>query len=45
MDKHKSLGPDGFEVVFFYDYWILHKEVCQAIKSFFLEGKLLKQIN
>jgi len=46
MDKHKAPGPNGFRAVFFQDYWyILHKDVCQAIKSFFLEGKLLKQIN
>jgi len=39
MDKFKALGPDGFSAAFFQDYWyIIHKDVCQAIKSFFLKG-------
>jgi len=46
MDKHKAPELDGFRVAFFQDYYyILHIDVCQAIKSFFLEGKSLKQIN
>jgi len=46
MDKYKSLGPDGFGAAFFQDYWhLIANDVCQAIKSFFHNGKLPKQIN
>ena len=43
MKQYKTPGPDGFEAALFQDYWhIIEKDVCQAIKSFFHEGKLLK---
>ena len=46
MDKFKAPGPDGFGAAFFQDYWhIVGKDVCTAVRSFFEEGKLLKQIN
>jgi len=46
MDKYKALGPDGFGAAFFQDCWyIINKDVCRAIESFFHEGKLLKQIS
>ena len=46
MDKYKAPGSDGFGAAFFQDYWhIINKDVCHAIKTFFCEGKLLKQIN
>jgi len=46
MDKYKAPGSDGFGAAFFQDYWhIINKDVCHAIKTFFREGKLLKQIN
>ena len=36
MDKFKGPGPDDCGAAFFQDYWyIIHKDVCQAIKSFF----------
>jgi len=46
MDKYKAPGINGFKAAFFQDHWsMIHTDVCQAIKSFFLEGKLLKQVN
>jgi len=46
MDKYKAPAPDGFGAAFFQDHWLMiHTDVCQAIKSFFLDGKLLRQIN
>jgi len=46
IDKFKSPGPDGFGVAFFKNHWNNFKdEVCTAIRSFFEEGKLLRQIN
>ena len=46
MDKYKAPGSDGFGAAFFQDYWhIIHKDVCQAIKTFFRDGKVLKQLN
>ena len=43
MDKFKTPGPDGFGAAFFQDHWhIIATDVCQAIKSFFQDGKLLK---
>jgi len=46
MDKFKAPGPDGFGAAFFQAHWpLIASDVCQAIKSFFRDGKLLKQIN
>jgi len=46
MDKYKTPGPDGFGAAFFQYYSnIIATDVCQAIKPFFRDGKLLKQIN
>jgi len=46
MDKFKAPGPDGFGAAFFQNHWhIVKDEGCNAIRSFFEEGKLLKQIN
>ena len=46
MDKFKAPGPDGFGAAFFPNHWhIIQNDVCQAARSFFPEGKLLKQIN
>ena len=46
MDKYKAPGPDGLGAAFFQDHWsMIHTDVCQAIRSFFLKGKLLKQVN
>ena len=46
MDKFKAPGPDGFGGAFFQNHWnIIAPDVCRAIKSFFTDGKLLKQVN
>jgi len=40
------MSRDGFGAVFFQNYWhIIAVDVCHVIKSFFNDGKLLKQIN
>lgn len=42
----KAPGPDGFNSTFFKEAWhIVGEEVCNAVRDFFHEGKLLKQIN
>ena len=46
MDKYKAPRSDGFSAAFFQDYWhVVQNDVCETVKSFFQEGKLLKQIN
>jgi len=46
MDKHKTPRSDGFGATYFQNYWhIISTDVCHAIKLFFNDGKLLKQIN
>jgi len=46
MDKFKAPRPDGFGTAFFQDRWhIVKDDVCRAVRSFFEDGKLLKQIN
>ena len=46
MDKFKTPGPDGFGAAFFQDHWnLIAPDVCHAVKSFFQDGKMLKQIN
>ncbi|GKG08332.1 hypothetical protein Tco_0334164, partial [Tanacetum coccineum] len=42
----KALGPDGFTACFFKKAWnVIEQYVCGAIKDFFLNRKLLKEIN
>nr|GEU82374.1 hypothetical protein [Tanacetum cinerariifolium] len=42
----RTPGPDGFSLVFFKKSWnIVGEDVCSAIKDFFHNGKLLKEIN
>ncbi|GKA12143.1 protein LAZ1 [Tanacetum coccineum] len=46
MGNEKSPGPDGFTVVFFKEAWdIVGLDVINAVKEFFISGKLLKEIN
>nr|GEU44047.1 RNA-directed DNA polymerase, eukaryota, reverse transcriptase zinc-binding domain protein [Tanacetum cinerariifolium] len=38
--------PDGYTATFYKSAWsIIGKEVCQAVKEFFLNGKLLGEVN
>ncbi|GJS48187.1 RNA-directed DNA polymerase, eukaryota, reverse transcriptase zinc-binding domain protein [Tanacetum coccineum] len=46
IDCNKASGPNGYTSGFFKKAWnIVRKEVCLAIKDFFLNGKLLGEIN
>ncbi|XP_021994181.1 uncharacterized protein LOC110890840 [Helianthus annuus] len=43
---NKALGPDGYTSVFFKRAWnVVGNDVCQAVKAFFQNGKLLQQLN
>nr|GEX98768.1 retrotransposable element Tf2 [Tanacetum cinerariifolium] len=42
----KASGPDGFTACFLKKAWnVVEKDICDSIKDFFLNGKLLKEIN
>lgn len=42
----KAPGPDGFPGFFYHNYWnIVGEKVCEAIKHFFSNGFLLKELN
>ncbi|KAM3304323.1 hypothetical protein P3S67_015355 [Capsicum chacoense] len=46
MNINRSPGPEGYESGFFRAVWhIVGPEVCDAIKDFFQNDKLLKQLN
>ncbi|KAJ9535293.1 hypothetical protein OSB04_un001605 [Centaurea solstitialis] len=46
IDDLKAPGPDGFSSKFFKKSWpIIGSEVCEAVKQFFFNGKLLKEVN
>ncbi|GJU46929.1 hypothetical protein Tco_1204195 [Tanacetum coccineum] len=46
IDSNKAFGPDGYTSGFFKKAWsIIGKEVCLAIRDFFINGKLLGEIN
>ena len=46
MDKNKAPGLDGYTAGFFQAAWgIIGPEICEAIMTFFRNGKLLRQIN
>nr|GEW41112.1 hypothetical protein [Tanacetum cinerariifolium] len=46
MDDNKAPSPDGFSTVFFKEAWdIIGVDVCKAIKEFFTNGILLKELN
>lgn len=42
----KAPGPDGYNSTFFKEAWpIIGDEVCNAVRDFFQNGQLLKQVN
>ncbi|GJW60307.1 RNA-directed DNA polymerase, eukaryota, reverse transcriptase zinc-binding domain protein, partial [Tanacetum coccineum] len=46
IDSDKAAGRDGYSSCFFKKSWeIVGKDVCKAIKEFFITGKLLGKIN
>ncbi|GJU43581.1 auxin efflux carrier [Tanacetum coccineum] len=46
MGNDKSPGPDGFTAAFFKEAWeIVGHNVINAVKEFFTNGKLLKELN
>ncbi|GJT08973.1 hypothetical protein Tco_0843435 [Tanacetum coccineum] len=46
MENDKSPGPDGFTAAFFKEAWdIIDTDVINVIREFFVNGKLLKEIN
>ncbi|KAJ9535294.1 hypothetical protein OSB04_un001606 [Centaurea solstitialis] len=46
IDDIKAPGPDGFSSCFFKKSWhVIGAEVCDAIKEFFYNGKLLGEVN
>ena len=46
IDDDKAPGPDGFTSKFFKKAWmVLKDDFCDAVKDFFVSGKLLGEIN
>nr|GEY38171.1 hypothetical protein [Tanacetum cinerariifolium] len=46
IDGNKAPGPDGYSAQFFKHAWnVVGSEVCMAVKDFFKNGKILKEIN
>ena len=46
MQDLKALGPDGFPVLFYKEFWpIVGETVTQAVVSFFADGNLPKEAN
>ncbi|GJR83550.1 hypothetical protein Tco_0154335 [Tanacetum coccineum] len=46
MGNDKSPGPDGFTAAFFKEAWdIVASDVINAVKEFFVNGTLLKELN
>ncbi|GJZ84094.1 hypothetical protein Tco_0649433 [Tanacetum coccineum] len=46
MGNDKSPGPDGYTTAFFKEAWdIVGNDVTKAVKEFFTNGKLLKELN
>ncbi|GJY65904.1 hypothetical protein Tco_0468142 [Tanacetum coccineum] len=46
MGNDKSLGPDGFTAAFFKSSWdIIGSDVSRVVREFFINGRLLKELN
>nr|GEY22936.1 hypothetical protein [Tanacetum cinerariifolium] len=46
IGDEKSQGPDGYTLTFFKKGWnVISHDICSAIRDFFENGKLLKEIN
>lgn len=46
MGSFKSPGPNGMSVLFYKHYWhIIKADIFATVKSFFLGGFMLKQLN
>ncbi|GJY71047.1 uncharacterized protein Tco_0474750 [Tanacetum coccineum] len=46
LGDDKSPGPDGYTAAFFKEAWdIIAQDVCNAVKEFFVNGVLLKELN
>lgn len=46
IGNDKAPGPDGYSAAFYKNSWsIVGDEVCDAIKDFFKNGKLLREVN
>nr|GEX36878.1 RNA-directed DNA polymerase, eukaryota, reverse transcriptase zinc-binding domain protein [Tanacetum cinerariifolium] len=46
IKDNKAPGPDGFSAHFFKKAWsIVGKDVCLAVKDFFVTGKIIREIN
>ncbi|GJV61287.1 putative RNA-directed DNA polymerase [Tanacetum coccineum] len=46
MGNDKSPGPDGYTAAFFKEAWdIVGQDVIKAVKEFFTNGKILKELN
>nr|KAJ0213104.1 hypothetical protein LSAT_V11C400156970 [Lactuca sativa] len=46
IDDDKAPGPDGFSARFFKAMWsIIGEDFCMAVKEFFANGKILKEVN
>ncbi|GJY88017.1 hypothetical protein Tco_0502645 [Tanacetum coccineum] len=46
LGDNKAPGPNGYSAAFFKEAWdIISVDVCKAIKKFFMNGVLLKELN
>ncbi|GKA87051.1 RNA-directed DNA polymerase, eukaryota, reverse transcriptase zinc-binding domain protein [Tanacetum coccineum] len=46
IDDNKAPGPDGYTTKFYKKAWhIIGTDVCNAVKEFFVKGKLLGELN
>ncbi|KAL7591715.1 hypothetical protein Lser_V15G35619 [Lactuca serriola] len=46
IEDDKAPGPDGFSAKIFKSMWdVIGNDLCQAVKEFFCNGRLLKEVN